>query len=591
METNGKGGKEAGGLESIKMTWTLAKGGRYQGIWGRWLTVKRMGWPGYIKNRRKASGRRLNQGGVLTRTLRTMRNRRMMMRMMGTAPHTKYAFHLCSDVPALCSHLYLFRCIRHSMNHREQFSLSVVATSETIFRLCVLCCPLSVGVVPQRRFPIRFYQHDSLRFRCLHLRDRSWGSSEFWISRHHAAGCARGTTTSLVTTAKRQTIGTLMRATSRISQWTDHCWSDCSGDHRDFTVAAQWQRGQYLCWGNRASPTGTCRDEDRQRSHSCSVSFTDADLRQNSWNIRIISESSPHLVTIAWQISSESLRESTCKLMSTSANQLDGVNRDNDESGVLCLMLYVTTSHCERNKIHHWVTNGDTSAEKRLQLTLCVASAMSDEVINDDCHGMWGCVHLQFWRMIVSDLKRITSSNEGWIWGGVWGIVLHNPWLTHHSHLFTMVSVHSLLLFSAPITCAITMTALIHLHGSCHTEKGHLLYTCAPDIIKCQSDDNTERPVETCSLESWDLEHTKYHHLYLARSITKWKSMCSRLLIQLACASQSWMLFVWESLTMKHGSWESLRTSDPCRHMHSWTVGPAARMVYRSDLLDWRLQN
>ena len=48
--------------------------------------------------------------------------------MMRTAPHTKYAFHLYSDVLALCSHMYLFRCIRHSMNHREQFSLSVVTT-------------------------------------------------------------------------------------------------------------------------------------------------------------------------------------------------------------------------------------------------------------------------------------------------------------------------------------------------------------------------------------------------------------------------------------------------------------------------------
>ena len=74
-----------------------------------------------------------------------------------------------SDVPALCSHMHFFRYLQHSMNHREQFSLSVITTSETIFRLCVLCCPLSVGVVPQRRFPIRFYQHDSLRFRCLHV--------------------------------------------------------------------------------------------------------------------------------------------------------------------------------------------------------------------------------------------------------------------------------------------------------------------------------------------------------------------------------------------------------------------------------------
>ena len=62
--------------------------------------------------------------------------------MMRTAPHIKYAFHLYSDVPALCSHMYLLRCIRHSMNDREQFSLSVVTTSETIFRICVVLCLL-----------------------------------------------------------------------------------------------------------------------------------------------------------------------------------------------------------------------------------------------------------------------------------------------------------------------------------------------------------------------------------------------------------------------------------------------------------------
>ena len=82
-----------------------------------------------------------------------------MMMMIKTAQHTKYAFHLYSDVPALCSHMHFFRYFQHSM----------ITTSETIFRLCVLCCPLSVGVVPQKRFPIRFYQHDSLRFRCLHM--------------------------------------------------------------------------------------------------------------------------------------------------------------------------------------------------------------------------------------------------------------------------------------------------------------------------------------------------------------------------------------------------------------------------------------
>ena len=31
------------------------------------------------------------------------------------------------------------------------------------------------------------------------------------------------------------------------------------------------------------------------------------------------------------------------------------------------------------------------------------------------------------------------------------------------------------------------MKALMHLHGSSHTAKGHLLYTCAPDIVKCLS--------------------------------------------------------------------------------------------------------
>ena len=33
-------------------------------------------------------------------------------------------------------------------------------------------------------------------------------------------------------------------------------------------------------------------------------------------------------------------------------------------------------------------TNDDTSAENRLQLALCAASATDDEVINDDCHEM-----------------------------------------------------------------------------------------------------------------------------------------------------------------------------------------------------------
>ena len=39
--------------------------------------------------------------------------------------------------------------------------------------------------------------------------------------------------------------------------------------------------------------------------------------------------------------------------------------------------------------------------------------------------------------------------------------------------------------------------------------------------------------------QSRDLKHTKYRHLDLVRSITKWESMCSRSLTQLVCASQS----------------------------------------------------
>ena len=71
------------------------------------------------------------------------------------------------------------------------------------------------------------------------------------------------------------------------------------------------------------------------------------------------------------------------------------------------------------------------------------------------------------------------------------GFVRNKPWLTHHSHLFSTVSVHSLLL-SAPIICASTTTAPMLLHGSSHIEKGHLLYKCAFDIIICLSgfDDN-----------------------------------------------------------------------------------------------------
>ena len=135
-----------------------------------------------------------------------------------------------------------------------------------------------------------------------------------------------------------------------------------------------------------------------------------------------------------------------------------------------------------------WMYDRMTAAAAASSTAWCAASATNDEVINYDCHGMWGVFfHLQYRGMIVSNLKRITSSNKGWIRGGVWGIILHNPWLTHHSHLFSTFSFHSLLPFSAPIICAITMTALMHLPRSNHTEKEHLLYTCELDIMKCLS--------------------------------------------------------------------------------------------------------
>ena len=61
---------------------------------------------------------------------------------MRHAPYTQHAFHLYSDLPALCSHMHSFRYPQHSMNNREQFSLSVVMTSETIFRLCAIVLSL-----------------------------------------------------------------------------------------------------------------------------------------------------------------------------------------------------------------------------------------------------------------------------------------------------------------------------------------------------------------------------------------------------------------------------------------------------------------
>ena len=49
--------------------------------------------------------------------------------------------------------------------------------------------------------------------------------------------------------------------------------------------------------------------------------------------------------------------------------------------------------------------------------------------------------------------------------------------------------------------------------------------------------------VRVVTTQSQDLKHTKYHHLDLTHSITKWESMCSRSLTQSAYAIRSWMLF------------------------------------------------
>ena len=80
---------------------------------------------------------------------------------MKTAPHITDAFHLCSDVPALCPHMYFIRCPQHSMNHREQFSLSFM--SETVFNFRTLCCPLGIPSAKSGEFE----QHDSLRLKQL----------------------------------------------------------------------------------------------------------------------------------------------------------------------------------------------------------------------------------------------------------------------------------------------------------------------------------------------------------------------------------------------------------------------------------------
>ena len=77
----------------------------------------------------------------------------------GEEDRTTYRFHFCSDVPALCPHTHSIRYHQHSMNHREQFSLSVM--SETVFNFRTLCCPLGIPSAKSGEFE----QHDSLRLK------------------------------------------------------------------------------------------------------------------------------------------------------------------------------------------------------------------------------------------------------------------------------------------------------------------------------------------------------------------------------------------------------------------------------------------
>ena len=45
--------------------------------------------------------------------------------------------------------------------------------------------------------------------------------------------------------------------------------------------------------------------------------------------------------------------------------------------------------------------------------------------------------------------------------------------------------------------------------------------------------------VRDATTQSRNIKHTKYHHLDMIPSTTKWESMCSRSLTQSACASRS----------------------------------------------------
>ena len=114
---------------------------------------------------------------------------------MKTAPNITDAFHLCSDVPALCSHMYFIRYPQHSMNHREQFSLSVMP--ETVFNFRALCCPLGIPSAKSGEFE----QHDSPRLKQLPVYSRATRDNSIVTLERWAARCAYCTTMFLFATA------------------------------------------------------------------------------------------------------------------------------------------------------------------------------------------------------------------------------------------------------------------------------------------------------------------------------------------------------------------------------------------------------
>ena len=115
-----------------------------------------------------------DQDGVLTRTLKTMRDLETKMK---TAPRITDAFHLCSDVPALCSRMYFIRYPQHTM-------LSVM--SKTVFNFRALCCPLGVFFAKSGEFE----KHDSLRLKQLPVYPRATRDNSIVTLERWAAQCA-----------------------------------------------------------------------------------------------------------------------------------------------------------------------------------------------------------------------------------------------------------------------------------------------------------------------------------------------------------------------------------------------------------------